>query len=89
MLDHALTSGALCRPLPAGTAGGAARPPAGGLLAAGDLLPAPPGGHGRGQPGGQGEGPRHRQQAAPPAAPGVRRPERDAGETGRHPLDTF
>lgn len=81
-MEEKLTA-ALCRPLPAGSAARAARPPAGGLLAAGHLLSAPPGGPGRGQRGGQGEGSRHRQQTAPPAAAGGGRPERAAGETGR------
>lgn len=57
-------------PPAAGSTGGAAWPPAAGLLAAGDLLSAPPRDHQRRQRGGKGEGPRHLQQTASPAAPG-------------------
>lgn len=57
--------------------------PAGaGLLAAGDLLSAPSRGRRSGQRGGQGEGPRHLQQAASPAAAGGHRPTRTAGTAG-------
>lgn len=73
---------ALCRPLLPDAAGRAVRPAAAGLLTAGDLLPAPPGGRGRGQRGGQGKSPRHLQQTASPAATGGRRPARAAGTTG-------
>ena len=58
------------------------QPAAAGVLAAGDLLSAPPGGHGRRQHRGEGEGPRHLQQTASAAATGGGRPERAAGEAG-------
>lgn len=76
-----LTS-ALCRPLLSGVAGGAVWPAAASLLPARDLLSAPPGGGRRGQRGSQGEGPRHRQQTASPAATGGRCPGRPAETTG-------
>lgn len=77
-----INSSALCRPLLSGSAGGPPWSSAAGLLPAGDLLSAPPGGHRGGQHRGQRESPRHLQQAASAAAAGGVRPERAAGKTG-------
>lgn len=54
----------------ADSAGGTVLSAASGLVTAGDLLSAPPGGHWRGQHRGQREGPRHRQQTVSAAATG-------------------
>lgn len=81
MLSVALPSFSSSSPPAPDSAGGAPWPSATGLLAAGDLLSAPPGGHRRGQHRGQGEGSRHLQQAASAAATDGRRPAHAAGKT--------